>query len=62
MIFFNNPFKHISLKNVVDLENYGFWSCGFNKIELRFMSVYKTLYMENATWSLLQNYIHNVNK
>jgi hypothetical protein len=23
------------------------------------MSVYKTLYMQNAIWSLLQDYLHN---
>jgi hypothetical protein len=26
------------------------------------MSVYKTLYMQNIVWSLLQNCIHNINK
>jgi hypothetical protein len=31
MIFFYNPFEHISLKNAFDCENYGFWKCGFNK-------------------------------
>ncbi len=29
--YFYNPFKHIWFKSVFDLENYGFWKCGFNK-------------------------------
>jgi hypothetical protein len=28
---FKNPFEHIWFKNAFDLENYGFWKCGFNK-------------------------------
>jgi hypothetical protein len=28
--YFYNPFEHIWFKSVFDLENYGFWKCGFN--------------------------------
>ncbi len=28
---FYNPFEYIWLKSVFDLENYGFWKCGFKK-------------------------------
>ncbi len=29
--YFHHSFEHIWLKNVFDLENYGFWKCGFTK-------------------------------
>jgi hypothetical protein len=32
-----------------------------NKIKEGFRNVYKTLYMQNVMWSLLQNCVHNMN-
>jgi len=34
----------------------------FNKIDQGLMNIYKTLYMQNTIWSLLQDDIHNMNK
>jgi hypothetical protein len=54
--FMNNIIFEIHLSHFVVSQK-----SNFHKIEYGFMNVYKTLYMQSAISSLLQDCIHNMN-